>query len=79
VKVEAENEDQARARLLLIIQNLNNPQISLSTLLDTKCAKPVKGITQKTVRGITYVWVGAKSVDGWMEQKTYLNATKGPR
>lgn len=67
VTIEARTKDEAR-------RTLKNIRVSLpqhyqnSHVVGESVKSPVFGISEKTIKGVKYVWVGEKhSPNGWME------------
>lgn len=76
VKVEAYNKMQSREILKGLVEKL--PEIyRQSKIVGESVTIPLKGITEKIVKGVKYVWVGEdKSKGGWMDEKKYLESIK---
>jgi len=50
-------------------------QYKNSKLVGESVIIPLKGVSEKTVKGVKYIWVGEdKSANGWMEERQYLRA-----
>lgn len=76
VKIEAANKMQSRTILQQILPTLPE-EYQKSRVVGECVTVPLKGITEKYVKGVKYIWVGEdKSKDGWMEESLYLKAVK---
>lgn len=74
VKIEARTKQEAREMLDSIFDRLPD-QYKNSKLVGESVIIPLKGISEKTVKGVKYIWVGEdKTANGWMEEQQYLRA-----
>lgn len=75
IKIEAVNKMQSRQMLQQLLPTLPE-EYQRSKVVGESVVVPLKGITEKFVKGVKFVWVGEdKSKDGWMEEGLYLRAT----
>lgn len=76
--IEAINKNEARKKLLYIIQQ--NPLISgIPVVVDESLFLPIFGTTKKTINSIEHTWVRTQdgqinlSQTGWMPTDEYIN------
>lgn len=74
IKIEARTKQEARAMLDNLFDRLPE-EYKNSKIVGESVVFPLKGISEKTIKGVKYIWVGEdKSANGWMEEKQYLRA-----
>lgn len=71
IKVEARTKQEARAILDSIFHTMPQ-EYQNSKIVGETVVIPLKGISEKVVKGIKYVWVGEDlAKGGWMDEKSY--------
>ena len=72
VKIEARNKQEARAILDSIFDKLTD-EYKQSKIVGETVVLPIKGVSEKTIQGVKYIWVGEQKIKGgWMDEPTYL-------
>jgi hypothetical protein len=82
ITIEAYNKKEARIKLNQIVDKLPEEYRQRKPYGET-ITRPLKGISEKTIKGRKYIWVGEKSPNGWFEEnelkakiKEYERSTK---
>lgn len=71
IKIEARTKQEARTILDSIFNTLPQ-QYKQSKIVGETVVIPLKGISEKIVNGIKYVWVGEDIArGGWLDENTY--------
>lgn len=74
ITIEATNKQEARDCMRRIVSKLDE-KYQESKIIGETITIPLLGVSEKTVQGIKYIWVGfSKSANGWMEEKAYKKA-----
>jgi hypothetical protein len=72
IKVWAYNSIEARQALNTNILPQLPEKYAKSRVRGETVRSPVLGVTSKKDNGLKYIWVGAKTQSGWMEQNEYI-------
>lgn len=75
VQVEAINKDEARKAMDVIYPQLPEAYHQ-SKICGETITVPLLGISQKKKDGKTYIWIGPKTADGWIEESKYIRENK---
>jgi hypothetical protein len=71
VVIEARNKNEARSKLRAIRNTLPEYYVKSHVVGET-VKSPVFGVSNKTIDGIKYIWVGEEHTkDGWIDEKKY--------
>jgi hypothetical protein len=74
ITIEARNKQQARDKMRDIISKLSE-KYQESKIVGETIVIPLKGVSDKVVKGVRYVWVGEdKSKNGWLSENEYKRA-----
>lgn len=69
--IEAISKQEARDMMQTIMPNLSDKYRD-SKIIGETITIPLKGVSEKIVRGVKYIWVGTdKSRDGWLPEDRY--------
>jgi hypothetical protein len=71
IKIEAYNKSDARVILERVIPTLP-PQYQNTKIVGESVTLPLKGISEKNVKGVKFIWVGENlAKGGWMDEGSY--------
>jgi len=74
ITVEAHSKSEAREILKSIKNNLSS-KYSESKIIGESVVIPLKGVSEKTIKGVKYIWVGEdKAQGGWLSEIAYKRA-----
>jgi hypothetical protein len=69
--IEAHNKQEAREIMQRISSQLS-PKYRESKIVGETVVIPLKGVSEKVVKGVKYIWVGlSKSPNGWLTEYEY--------
>lgn len=76
ITIEAHSKVEAREIIDKILPNLSD-KYRESKIVGETIVIPLKGVSEKVVKGIKYIWVGEdKSKNGWLNEDAYLRAIR---
>jgi hypothetical protein len=79
IKIEARTKHDAR-KILDTIQSSLPEKYQNSKIVGESVVKPIRGISEKTTKGVRYIWVGEdRSKNGWMDEDSYAEAISRKR
>ena len=71
ITIEANNKQEARELMKKIITQLSD-KYRESKIVGETVTIPLLGVSEKTVKGVKYIWVGmTKSKSGWLPESVY--------
>jgi hypothetical protein len=74
--IEARSKVEARAIIDKLMPNLSD-KYRESKIVGETIVIPLKGVSEKVVRGVKFIWVGEdKSTNGWLSEDAYQRAIK---
>jgi hypothetical protein len=74
--IEARNKDMAREIMRDVLPKLSD-KYRESKIVGETVVLPVKGVSEKVVKGVKYIWVGEeKSRNGWLTEYEYQVGVK---
>jgi hypothetical protein len=74
--IEARSKVEARAIIDKLMPNLSD-KYRESKIVGETIVIPLKGVSEKVVRGVKFIWVGEdKSTNGWLNEDAYQRAIK---
>jgi hypothetical protein len=69
--IEANSKQEARDIMKSILPKLS-PKYRDSKIIGETIVIPLRGVSEKVVKGTKYIWVGLdKTQNGWMEESRY--------
>jgi hypothetical protein len=69
--IEAHTKQEAREIMQSIAHQLS-PKYRESKIVGETVVIPLKGVSEKVVKGVKYIWVGlSKSPNGWLNEYEY--------
>jgi len=71
ISIEAMNKQEARVIMQDIVSRLSD-KYKESKIVGETITIPLKGVSEKVVKGVKYIWVGLdKSRSGWLTEQEY--------
>ena len=71
ITIEARNKQEAREIMKSISDKLSD-KYKESKIVGETIIIPLLGVSEKTIKGVKYIWVGEqKSKSGWMQEGEY--------
>ena len=76
ITIEANNKQEAREAMRRIISQLSD-KYKESKIVGETVTIPLLGVSEKTVKGVKYIWVGLqKSRNGWLPESEFKTAVE---